>query len=267
MGMWDDSAQSDSGKTELPQSTSLPEVRPAKTRARRTARAKASTANALDCFGKRCGSCANCDPVGFALRMHLLCGLEDTTGYRLTWKKKATPSGRLWWVLGTPELRTDETECGSSPVELVPTPTKADSRNTRNQTAGRKAGAKYHDGMTLSEWRLRMVPTPTATPYGSNQGGAAGRTGPKRPSLRAMVPTPRKTDADGGRGDLIQVLRGNSNSHVKPSRHSPSLQESTGAIGTMALLAFVEWIMGYPRDWLRLESPRTGTQLRLKFRS
>jgi hypothetical protein len=39
------------------------------------------------------------------------------------------------------------------------------------------------------------LPTPSATPYGSNQGGAAGRTGPVRPSLetmaqRQMWPTP-----------------------------------------------------------------------------
>lgn len=32
---------------------------------------------------------------------------------------------------------------------LLPTPTVADSRGTRNSTSGRKAGSKHHDGSTL----------------------------------------------------------------------------------------------------------------------
>ena len=40
-----------------------------------------------------------------------------------------------------------------------------------------------------------MLPTPSASPYGTNQGGAAGRVGPVRPSLQTMArkmmwPTP-----------------------------------------------------------------------------
>jgi len=50
-----------------------------------------------------------------------------------------------------------------------------------------------------------LLPTPTASSYGSNQGGAAGRVGPVRHSLESMarmdlLPTPRATDiGTGGR--------------------------------------------------------------------
>lgn len=35
-----------------------------------------------------------------------------------------------------------------------------------------------------------LLPTPSASEYGSNRGGAAGRAGPTRPSLASMIPTP-----------------------------------------------------------------------------
>lgn len=50
-----------------------------------------------------------------------------------------------------------------------------------------------------------ILPTPAATPYGSNRGGAAGRVGPVRHSLDSLAklfPTPTARDGDGrGTGD------------------------------------------------------------------
>ena len=48
-----------------------------------------------------------------------------------------------------------------------------------------------------------LLPTPTASPSGSNKGGAATRVGKERPSLETMakrgtLPTPRASDANGG---------------------------------------------------------------------
>lgn len=156
---------------------------------------------------------------------------------------------------------------------------------------------------------LSKVPTPSAVDYGSNRGGAAGRTGPERPSLKrtltptakdnltapSMVekwpgarelmatlasaaeklPTCRASDADrGGRGDLIQVIRGNkrNSSHggrrlaTPPvassrsgkasaetlSRNSRPLNEQLCALGiteATALLAIYLWLMAWPRDY------------------
>lgn len=57
-------------------------------------------------------------------------------------------------------------------------------------------------------------PTPSATSYGSNKGGSAGREGqPERPSLGTMArkglwPTPKASDADkGGRGELLHQVK------------------------------------------------------------
>jgi hypothetical protein len=51
----------------------------------------------------------------------------------------------------------------------------------------------------------KLLPTPSAVSYGSNQGGGMGRVGPVRLSLetmarRQMWPTPQRHDATGGRG-------------------------------------------------------------------
>jgi hypothetical protein len=78
-----------------------------------------------------------------------------------------------------------------------------------------------------------LLPNPTATSYGSNQGGSAGRTGPVRLSLQAMAskakwPTIRSTDGErGGRGDLIQAVRGNENSHFR-TWQTPTVQDARG---------------------------------------
>ena len=102
-------------------------------------------ASAPDCSSTPCGWCAKCDPVGSALRTSLGSALADMTGFTMRWKRQATPSGRSWWVLGTPERPTSGTGSGSS-------------------------------------------------------GG--------------VLPTPKASDADrGGRGDLIQAIRGNPNKH------------------------------------------------------
>jgi hypothetical protein len=71
-----------------------------------------------------------------------------------------------------------------------------------------------------------LLPTPAAVEYGSsNNGSNAGRPSTAKPSLNTWAhrfPTPRNTDGDrGGRGDLLQSVRGNPNSHYKmwPTPH------------------------------------------------
>jgi hypothetical protein len=46
-------------------------------------------------------------------------------------------------------------------------------------------------GVNQTEIERKLLPTPTATEYGSNRGGAMGRTGEPRPSLRSILPSPR----------------------------------------------------------------------------
>jgi hypothetical protein len=68
----------------------------------------------------------------------------------MVWRRTVTPRGRSWWALTTAGPSTDESACGSSPTDSA-------------------------------EW-----PTPTATSYGSNQGGA-NPDGPPRPSLEGAA--------------------------------------------------------------------------------
>ncbi len=135
---------------------------------------------------------------------------------------------------------------GDWPEEIpcFPTPTVGDSRNS---TAGRTPGGNHHDGTTLSDfmrlwpssssrdWKdvgegrmgrgqlpeavraeSKLFPTPCATDYkGANplsrpRGDDDLPTRIKRQEEQMIFPTPRRSDGErGGRGDLIQVVRGN----------------------------------------------------------
>lgn len=72
----------------------------------------------------------------------------------------------------------------------------------------RRKSARLTDGSVSSS----LLPTPTASTYGSNKGGAAGRTGPERMSLEtmarhAMWPTPKASDGQRGGGSPAEALR------------------------------------------------------------
>lgn len=97
--------------------------------------------------------------VGSDLRTHLGSALAELTGCSPSWKRVGTPAGRTWWKLRMPAPRTR----GDAPL--------------------------FSDAEPMS---LR-VPTPSAVDYGSNRGGAAGREGPDRPSLKRML-TPTAKD-------------------------------------------------------------------------
>jgi hypothetical protein len=56
------------------------------------------------------------DPLGYLLRMYLLSEAEERTQCSLAWKRKVTPAGRAWLVLGRSGRRTKGTECGSWPT-------------------------------------------------------------------------------------------------------------------------------------------------------
>lgn len=85
------------------------------------------------------------------------------------------------------------------------------------------------------------LPTPTATNYGSNQGGAQGRIGKIRPSLETMArknlwPTPTTRERD--------------NNPSGRKRKSPDL---SARVGGPLNPQWVEWLMGYPQGWTELK--------------
>ncbi len=93
----------------------------------------------------------------------------------------------------------------------------------------------------------------------------------ERAKERRAFPTPRQSDADrGGRGDLIQSVRGNSNPHfktwgtpkVQDSRHAHTDrgksnlgEQVSGMTGGGGQLSpdWVCWLMGWPIGWTSLE--------------
>ena len=63
--------------------------------------------------GENCSDwCESVDPAGCSLRTSLRSELAALTGFSLIWKRKATPAGRSWWVLGRSEPRTEESASG-----------------------------------------------------------------------------------------------------------------------------------------------------------
>lgn len=104
--------------------TSSSEVRPARTPALPVGTpVQASTASAQVCFGKLCGSCENCDPIGHALKMWLGSQAQDMTGWSAQWSETATPSGPSIWALRTSGRQQNADAYGCLPW---PTVTKRD---------------------------------------------------------------------------------------------------------------------------------------------
>src|SRR6266498_599246 len=124
-----------------------------------------------------------------------------------------------------------------------------------------------------------LLPTPRA----STADHGADRTSHSPNLLVALLPTPRMTDGDrGGRGDLIQAIRGNENPHFRNpllptpiardwrsgkvsetthSRNARPLSEQLGrrgVHGVSLLLAISEWLLGFPPGWLANVSPPTA---------
>ncbi len=80
------------------------------------------------------------------------------------------------------------------------------------------------------------LPTPAATSYGTNRGGAAGRVGKERLSLDTMArlnrwPTPTVDDAH------------------NVTRTSGDYQSLTRKAGGQLNPTWVEWLMGYSSEW------------------
>ena len=121
------------------------------------------------------------------------------------------------------------------------------------------------------------LPTPAANSYGTNQGGAAGRTGKVRASLETMArknlwPTPRTTGLDGGshsrkaakaRGMWPTPCARDHRSGMSPENLERRKQHSRGVnlaeqmqrvegVGQLNP-TWVEWLMGYPLEWTALE--------------
>jgi len=211
---------------------------PARTSVTRTPVPRGSMVQGADSSSSCSESSARLDRLGLSLRTHLRCALEAQTGYSMNWKDRATPAGRSWWVLGMSSHPTDGTASG-----LLPTPATRDYKD-----CGAPAEMRRKSPQTSQLLLAEKLPTPSASEYGTNQGGAAGRVGEKRPSLRLML-TPTST----------ANLNSPSMDKWAGARALREMMESLGVGGTVALAHIYEWMMGYPRGWLDSGSKPTET--------
>lgn len=125
------------------------------------------------------------------------------------------------------------------------------------------------------------LPTPTAKTYGSNKGGAAGRTGKERFSLDSMArrnfwPTPKAADSNPcgmqamlrynertGRKTLITEVAKSMwpTPRASEAGREPANQVDRGnrttlseKIGGQLNPVFVEWLMGFRIEWTALDA-------------
>jgi hypothetical protein len=97
------------------------------------------------------------------------------------------------------------------------------------------------------------LPTPTASLYGSNCGGAAGRTGPPRPSLAGcfnLLPTPTAGDAKASGAAGYSTASGRHSGTTLTDVASGAA--SAGRRGRLNPL-LCEWMMGLPIGWTDCE--------------
>jgi hypothetical protein len=135
------------------------------------------------------------------------------------------------------EAHTRRTGSGRGPqlkdvVHLWPTATATDAR--ASGAAGYSTASGRHSGTTLTDAAVRQGNWPTASRYGSNRGGAAGRVGPVRPSLNTLA-----LASPSGRLSQAMPTPGPASSPADPTS-PPRFQLNP---------SFVEWLMGLPEGW------------------
>jgi hypothetical protein len=152
--------------------------------------------------------------------------MSDTSG-------RTSQSAFAFYDPDSCSLRTSEItfDLGLTPSSLT-LPVSGSMRSGRISEHGISA---RRTSETASGW---LLPTPSASSYGTNRGGSAGRVGPWRPSLetleRACLPTPTLCGDWNRRGS------------------SPTSGDGLSAVAGPSI-RLREWMMGLPRDWLAVD--------------
>jgi hypothetical protein len=141
---------------------------------------------------------------------------------------------------------------------MLPTPTAGDaigsgSRNTPT--------SKAHRGVSLTDWARgdggtgrRLLPTPTADSATNRQTRYAQGGMPLTMAVQ-LLPTPRAAEWKGvGPIGSKSHLHGLSRGYL-----GATMQERSGSTGRLNP-RFVEWMMGFPRDWTEVDSPASETR-------
>jgi hypothetical protein len=107
-----------------------------------------------------------------------------------------------------------------------------------------------------------LLPTPTASSYGSCRGGGSGRVGKWRASLSAMAkhnkwPTPRATDGEKNVRSKAGALKEVKRKGISGVDLHAAVLVRSETDGGQLNPEWVEWLMGYPIGWTALEPSAT----------
>ena len=92
-------------------------------------------------------SASDCLSMSLASRCRERLGTAGSMEYRQTWKKKATPSGRLYWAHTASAHRTSGNGCGGWPTPNVPNGGRSISHAEMRGSTGYHKGKKVQVGL------------------------------------------------------------------------------------------------------------------------
>lgn len=123
---------------------------------------------------------------------------------------------------------------------------------------GHYSGGTWGILPALRQEEEALLPTLTATRYGSNQGGAAGRNGSARPSLEALLPTLAARDWKTGCASEETWDRPQARPLVETLHKTAQDSPSTPGSATLLCPRFAEQFMGFPTGWTESLDPPDG---------
>ena len=205
----------------------------------------------LKCYASSANSIRGGSSVKMLAALLLGTGAWYSNKSTLTWKVRDTKSRRLLFQLSPRTLRTGETESG---LLLTPSVVNIEGGKDRlaKRTAYRKSIGRQFVPGGLAE-QLSMLPSPRVSEAEGApvknvvfQNGAFSRVnkkgvrfGVKVKDVLAMMPTPNARDTRGmsiKRDRVPDIVEG----HNLPNGQKTGLKLQP---------TFVEWMMGYPKDW------------------
>lgn len=168
--------------------------------------------------------------LGCLVRTCLESSRWNSTVCLLTWKKKVTPAGRLLFQLAPSMRNTAGTESGLSRSEWWPTPrgSKVAASVTMEAALNRIYKTGYRGNLEEAV-AMRLWPTPSTANPGSRPNGKRGRALEKEVSMAAGLRT---------RGMKLR-------DRAKDLRLNPN---------------WVEWLMGYPKEWTKIPASFQSSQ-------